>query len=137
MPVRRPIRENLMFFNSYGTRTGPVRDPQGCRTTPLRTRTGIDTTGICKKKSVRAPYLIVRAPYGPRMGCSGAVYELHPGNSPYGARQCDVMPQSHHTPVRDVPGLFSTKIVRPLTGPARGPCGAVRILPPRTGPVEF
>ena len=40
-------------------------------------------------------------------------------------------------PVRTVPGLFWTKIVRPRTGPARAPCGAVRILPPRTGPVEF
>ena len=47
---------------------------------------------------------------------------------------------SHFTlpgPVRAVPELFWTKIVRPLTGPARTPCGAVRILPPRTGPVEF
>ena len=40
-------------------------------------------------------------------------------------------------PVRAVPGLFWTKIVRPLTGPAQAPCGAVRNLPPRTGPVEF
>ena len=54
-----------------------------------------------------------------------------------------LMPQSHHTPgpctgcSRAVPGLFWTKIVRPLTGPAWGPCGAVRILLPRTGPVEF
>ena len=51
--------------------------------------------------------------------------------------------QSHHIPgprtgcSRAVPGLFWTKIVRPLTGPARSPCGAVRILPPRAGPVEF
>ena len=40
-------------------------------------------------------------------------------------------------PARAVPGLFWTKIVSPLTGPARAPCGAVRILPPRTGPIEF
>ena len=54
-----------------------------------------------------------------------------------------LMPQSHHTPgprtgcSRAVHRLFWTKIVRPLTGPARAPCGAVRILPSRTGPVEF
>ena len=50
-----------------------------------------------------------------------------------------VMPQSHHNPgpVRAVPRLFWTKIVRPLRGPAQAPCVAVRILPPRTGPVEF
>ena len=36
-----------------------------------------------------------------------------------------------------VPGLFWTKIVRPLMGPVRDACHAVRILPLRTGPVEF
>ena len=57
--------------------------------------------------------------------------------------QTYLMPQSHHTPgpgrgcSRAVPGRFWTKIVRPFTGPARAPCGAVRILPLRTGPVEF
>ena len=40
-------------------------------------------------------------------------------------------------PVRAVPGLFWTKIVSPLTGPVRTPCGAVRILPPRTVPQRF
>ena len=39
--------------------------------------------------------------------------------------------------VRAVPGLLWTKIVRPPTGPVRVPCGAVQILPPRTGPVQF
>ena len=54
-----------------------------------------------------------------------------------------LMPQSYHTPgprtdcSRTVPGLFWTKNVRPLTGPAGAPCDAVRILPPRTGPAEF
>ena len=53
-----------------------------------------------------------------------------------------VMTQSHHTPgpctgcLRAVHGLFLTKIVRPITGSERAPCGAVRILPPRTGPVD-
>ena len=56
-----------------------------------------------------------------------------------GGQQCP-MPQSNHTPgprmgcSRAVHRLFLTKIVRPLTGPA--PCGAIRILPSHTGPVE-
>ena len=53
---------------------------------------------------------------------------------------CSVMPQSHYTPgprtgcSRVVPGLFWTKIVRPLTGPVRRrtnfalPYGARRVL---------
>ena len=51
-----------------------------------------------------------------------------------------VMPQSHDTPGPRtgfswaVQGLFWTKIVRPLMGTTRAPCGAVRILPPHTGP---
>ena len=59
-----PARESSMFFTSYGTRTLPVRDPQGCRTAPLRTREGIDTTRIGKNPA-RASYLAVRGPYGP------------------------------------------------------------------------
>ena len=48
-----PSRESQMFFISYGIRTGPVRDPQWCRTAPLRARKGIDTT-IFFKNPVRA-----------------------------------------------------------------------------------
>ena len=59
-----PARESSMFFISYGTRTGPVRDPQGRRTPPLRTRKGIDTARIYKKPA-RASYLAVRGPYYP------------------------------------------------------------------------
>ena len=59
MPVRAscgPARESSFF--SYPT--GPVRDPQGCRTTPLRTRKGIDKTRIGKNPA-RVSYLAVRA----------------------------------------------------------------------------
>ena len=58
-----PASESSMFFICYGTRTGPVRDPQGCRTTPLRTRTGAVTTKI-DKNPAWASYLAVRGPYG-------------------------------------------------------------------------
>ena len=75
VPVRAshgPVRESSMFFISYGTRTGPVRDPKGCRTAPLRTREGIGTTRIGKNPT-RASYFVVRDPYGSRTGCSRAV----------------------------------------------------------------
>ena len=55
----------------YGIRSGPVLDPEGRRTT----REGIDTTRICKNPA-RASYVAVRGPYGPRTGCSRAVYDL-------------------------------------------------------------
>ena len=63
-----PGRKSLMF--SYPT--GTIRDPQGCRTTPLWTRKGIDTTKI-DKNPARASYLAVQGPYGPCTGCSRAV----------------------------------------------------------------
>ena len=66
--VRAP-HGNLPCF-SYPT--GPVRDPQGCRTAAVRTRKGIDTIRIGKTPA-RASYLAVRGPYGPRTGCSRAV----------------------------------------------------------------
>ena len=58
MPVWAP-HGNLQRF-SYPT--GPVRAPQGCRTAPVWTRKGIETTRICKNPT-RA-YVVVRAVYG-------------------------------------------------------------------------
>ena len=68
-------------FTSHGTPTGPVRDPQGCRTAPLQARKGIDTTTI-DKNPTRASHLAVQAPYGPRMGCSRAVYIIKTRTGP-------------------------------------------------------
>ena len=62
--VRAP-HGNLQCF-SYPS--GPVRDPQGCRTAALRTRKGIDTTRIGKTPA-RASYLAARAPQGLFTGC--------------------------------------------------------------------
>ena len=82
MPVRTscgPARESSMFFISYGTRTGPVRDPQGCPSAPLRTRKGIDTTRIGKKSHTGVVFGVtgpVRAPYGCHTRCSRDVYDL-------------------------------------------------------------
>ena len=72
--VRAP-QGNLQCF-SYPT--GAVRDPQGCRTTPLRTRKGIDTTKI-DHNPTRALYLAIRSPHGLFTGCSRS-------QNPYGAR---------------------------------------------------
>ena len=58
-----------MFFISHETRTGPVRDRQGCRTAPLRTRKEIDTTRMGKNPA-RASFLAVR------MGPARAVHGL-------------------------------------------------------------
>ena len=72
--VRVPHGNLQCFFISYGARTGTVRDPQGCPTGPLRTRKGIDTTIIGKNPAL-ASYLAEQGPYGPRTGCSRAVYD--------------------------------------------------------------
>ena len=78
VPVRAsygPVRESSMFFISYWTRTGPVRDPQGCRTAPLKTHKGIDTTRIGKNPA-RASYFAVRRPCGPRTVPTRTVHGL-------------------------------------------------------------
>ena len=75
-----------MFFISYGTRTGPVRDPQGCRTAPLRTRKGIDTTKI-DKNPARASYLTVRGRTGPLRSPHGLFKGCLGFQNPYGARK--------------------------------------------------
>ena len=75
VPRTGPARESSMFFISYGARTGPVMDPQGCRATPLWTRKGIDTTKI-DKNLARASYLAVQGPYGPLMVPARTVHGL-------------------------------------------------------------
>ena len=75
IPRAAPVQEFSMFFISYGARMGPMRDPQGCRAAPLRTRKGIDIN-IIGKNPARASYLAIRGPYEPRTGCSRAVYNI-------------------------------------------------------------
>ena len=70
-----PARESSMFFISYWTSTGLVRDPQGCRTEPLRTHKEIDTTRIGKNPA-RASYLAIRGLYGPLTVPARAVHGL-------------------------------------------------------------
>ena len=101
-----------MFFISYGTRTGPMRDPQGCRTAAIRTRKGIDTTRIGKTPA-RASYLVVRRPYGPLTGPAEAVHGLFKKN-PYGARKL----------IMHALQLYGPRTGRQNSyGAARGPCG--------------
>ena len=102
-----------MFFISYGTRTGPVRDPQGCRTAPLRTCKGIDTTRIGKNPA-RASYFAVRGRTGPVRGPHGLFTGCLKSLNPYGARKLI---------------MHALKLYGPRTGrqnsygAARGPCG--------------
>ena len=87
MPVRAsygPRTEIFIFFISYGTRTGPVRDPQEFRTAAFRKRKGIDTNRIGKIPHGRRIW-----PYGARTGPLRAPQGLFTGClqylNPYGA----------------------------------------------------
>ena len=81
-----PVRESSMFFISYGTRTGPVRDLQGCHTAPLRTHKGIDTSRIGKNPA-RASYFAVWGPYEPRTVLDGLFTGCLKSLNPYGAHK--------------------------------------------------
>ena len=78
MPVRASHGPRTGIFNVFHIRTGPLHDPQGCRTAPLRTRKGIDTNRIGKIPYGRRiwSYGARTGPYGPRTCCSRAVYYL-------------------------------------------------------------
>ena len=88
-----PAWESLMFFISYWTCTGPVRDPQGCRTASLRRRMGIDTTRICVI-TVRASYVRVDPLRFPCGQFTGRLRSL----SPYGGRKLTMHTLKHYGP---------------------------------------
>ena len=102
-------RESSMFFISYGTRMGPVRDPQGCRTAPLRTRKGIDTTRIGKNPSWTS-YLAVPAHAGPLRSPHGLFTGCLRLLNPYGPRKLI---------------MHALKLYAPRTG-RQNSCGAAR-----------
>ena len=108
-----------MFFISYGTRTGPVRDPQGCRTAALRIRKGIDTTRIVKTPA-RASYLAVRAPQGLFTGCLQYL-------NPYGVRKLIIHALKLYGPVRG--GKIRTAPHGARAGPVSGRTIFVQISP--------
>ena len=102
VPVRASYEPHKGIFNVFHI----LRDPQGCRAKPLRTRKGIYTTGT-DKNSARASYLAVRAPCGPRTGCLG--YQ-----NPFGARKL----------IMHTLKLYGSRTGRQNSyGAARGPCG--------------
>ena len=88
MPVRASYGPRTGISNvfhiiraPYWARAGSARVPYGT----LRTRKRIDTTGICKKSRTGVVFDRtgrVRAPYGPRTGCSRADYELQTRTGP-------------------------------------------------------
>ena len=82
MPVRASCGPRSRIFNVFHILrdpTGPVRDPQGCRTALLRTRKGIGTI-IVDKNPTRASYLAVRSPHGLLTDCLQFI-------NPYGVRK--------------------------------------------------
>ena len=164
-----PAREYPIFFKSYGARGGParhryghvweltqpefasymaVRGPYGPLTAPARA-----VHEMCMIfKLVRGPQAydanctgparggdIRTAPHGPREWTYD-VCSKQPGNSPYGARECDVTEASHHTPgprtgcSRAVLNKNRTSTHGAHTGPLRrrtdfaSPYGARRVL---------
>ena len=112
-----PARKSSMFFISYGTRKGPVRDPQGCRTAALGTRKGIDTR--IGKTPARASYLAVRGPYGPLQAPQGLFTGCLQYLNPYGARKLIMYALKLYG---------DAKIIRHHTGPVRAPLVDVRFL---------
>ena len=82
MSVRASYWPHTGIYNVFnilrdpcGTRKGAVRDPQGCRTTPLRAGKGTDITRIGKNPA-QATNVAVRGPYRTSTGCSQADYNL-------------------------------------------------------------
>ena len=81
-----PAREYSMFFISYRTHTGPVRNQQGCCMAPLLTHKGIDKNRIGKNPA-RVWYLAVRARTGPLRSPHGLFTGCLQSINPYGARK--------------------------------------------------
>ena len=110
-----PARKPSMFFISFGIRTGPVRDPQGCRTAALWTRKGIDTTRIGKTPA-RASYLAARAPQGLFTGC---LQSLNPCGAPI----------AYNAWIKTLRAPYGeAKFVRRRTWPVRAPWVDARFL---------
>ena len=89
MPARQSHGPRTIIFNVFNILREPcgnVRDPQGCRTTPLRTRKGIETTRIGKIPA-RASYMAVRGPYEPLTDPHGLFTGCLQYQIPFGARK--------------------------------------------------
>ena len=89
MPVRVSHGSRMgmrKVLHTHGTRVGPVRDPQGCRTAPLWALKGIDTTRIYKNPT-RAWYVAVRGPHGPAGSPHGLFKGFLRSLNPYGTRK--------------------------------------------------
>ena len=94
--------QNLRRIWPYGTRTGPVRPPHGMFTGCVWSLNLYGArrliTSILRAQYGEATFVRRRTgPYGPREW-TYHLYSKQPGNSPYGARECDVTEASHHTP---------------------------------------
>ena len=75
MSVRTCYGPHTGIFIVFSYPTGPVRGPQGCRMSSLRTRKGIDTSRNGKYPA-RASYMAARGPYGPLVVPARAAFWL-------------------------------------------------------------
>ena len=149
-----------------GSRTGPVRVPwdmkniEDSRASPVSARArggggGGGTRGVLRIIQPNHKYADVSSRTGPVAWCdhgnSTDVKFLRALHSALRARNragdknrtgavvgCDwgIMPQSHHTHGPRM-GCSRAVLNKNRTSTHGAPCGAVRILPPGTGPVEF
>ena len=88
MPVRATYGTHKGIFNVFHVLRDPYGacgDPQGCRTTPLRTRKGIDASRMDKIR--HGPYFAVSGPYGPLRSPRGLFTSWLGYQNPYGARK--------------------------------------------------
>ena len=111
-----PARESSMLFISYGTRAGPVRDPQVCSTASLPTRKGIDTCRICKNHTWAS-----HAAYGARMSPlrypHGLFKDCLRSLNSYGGRKFIMLALKLYRPRTG--GKIHMVLHRPRTGPVR------------------
>ena len=111
--MRCPCGHRTGIFIVFHILRDPYGARAGCRTAPLRTRKGIDTTRIGKNPA-RASYFAVRGRTGPVRGPHGLFTGCLKSLNPYGARKLI---------------MHALKLYGPRTGrqnsygAARGPCG--------------
>ena len=114
----------LNVFHILWDPYGAVRDPQGCRAAPLRTRKGIDTTRIGKNPA-RVSNLAVRARTGPLRSLHGLFTGCLWYLNPYGARKL----MHYNACIKSLRAPYEeAKFVRRRTGPVRAPWVGVRFL---------
>ena len=101
---------------------GPVRDPQACRTAPLRACKGINTNRSCKNPA-RASHVAAKGPCGTRAGPERVVHVLFIISKPVR------VPLTYNACIKTLRApCGKAKFVRRHMGPVRAPWVDVRFL---------